>query len=133
MGKRKKNKGATKQQPKNTWEDQGFGGNPFSQFASNAPAAEQETPKAQKAPEHAKPRRATVRIQRKGRGGKTVTILSHLGVSKPETLEHWCDHLRKKLGCGGTVEEEEIVLQGDQRQRIEAALRDIGVERITGL
>lgn len=133
MGKRKKNKAATKQQPKNTWEDQGFGGNPFSQFATNASAPEEEASNTPKAPEHAMPRRATVRIQRKGRGGKTVTILSHLGVSKPETLEYWCEHLRKKLGCGGTVEEDEIVLQGDQRQRIEAALRDIGVERITGL
>lgn len=98
-----------------------------------APAAAADEKAASKAPEEfAAPKRATVHVQRKGRGGKTVTIVSHLGFTRAEYLEHWCTVWRQKLGCGGQVEQEEIVLQGDQRARMRAILEALGVTRIAG-
>ena len=40
---------------------------------------------------------------RKGRGGKQVTTISHLGLSE-DAMSAWCANLRKHLGCGGSVE-----------------------------
>ena len=135
----KRNKKDKNSQPKNTWEDDGFAkaSNPFAALSKAQgvdPDQQAEPAPAQASPPaHAKPQRATARVQRKGRGGKTVTILSHLGISKHETLEHWASVLGKSLGCGSGVEDGEIVLQGDQRKRLRAALEKIGVERIVGL
>lgn len=58
-----------------------------------------------------------VRIERKGRKGKTVSIVS--GFKGSETkLEELSKELKKKLGTGGSVVEGEILVQGDFRQRI---------------
>jgi translation initiation factor 1 len=78
----------------------------------------------------AAPARAVVRFERKGHGGKTATVVSHLGLA-PAQIEIWCAEARKKLGCGGTVEGDTIVLQGDQRDRAAAWLTAKGVKRVT--
>src|SRR5438874_2884281 len=64
------------------------------------------------------PARAVVRMERKGRGGKEVTVVEQLGLSARE-LEKWVKDLKGALGCGGDVEGDALMLQGDQRQRIE--------------
>jgi translation initiation factor 1 len=76
------------------------------------------------------PSRAVVRMERKGRGGKEVTIVDKLGLSQLE-LEEWCSDLKQALGCGGAVDGELIVLQGDLRTRIAAVLQAKGVARVT--
>ncbi len=76
------------------------------------------------------PARAVVRMERKGRGGKEVTIVDKLGVP-PKELERWCKELKQALGCGGVVEGELIILQGDLRPRIAAVLESRGVARVT--
>lgn len=76
------------------------------------------------------PARAVVRLERKGRGGKEVTIVEKLGVSAPE-LERWCKELKQALGCGGAVDGDAIVLQGDLRPRVAAVLESKGVARVT--
>jgi len=76
------------------------------------------------------PRRAVVRAERKGRGGKTVTIVSHLALDAA-TLDTWCRDLRKHLGCGGAVEVDTIVVQGDHRDRAAAWLQARGVLKVT--
>jgi translation initiation factor 1 len=53
-----------------------------------------------------------LRRERKGRGGKTVTLVTGLTLSAPR-LELLARALRKSLGCGSTVEQGAIVLQGD--------------------
>src|SRR5688572_13745131 len=58
------------------------------------------------------PARAVVRIERKGRGGKEVTIVEKLGLKEAD-LERWCKELKQALGCGGAVDGDMIVLQGD--------------------
>lgn len=76
------------------------------------------------------PARAVVRLERKGRGGKETTRVEKLGLSADE-LAGWCGALKKALGCGGTVEDDVIVLQGDLRKRIEPVLVARGVRKVT--
>lgn len=49
------------------------------------------------------PARAVVRMERKGRGGKEVTVVDKLGLG-PAALEAWCRDLKQALGCGGSVD-----------------------------
>jgi translation initiation factor 1 len=76
------------------------------------------------------PPRAVVRLERKGRRGKEVTVVEQLALSATER-EAWLKELRHTLGCGGVEEEGALVLQGDHRQRVEAYLRARGVARIS--
>lgn len=76
------------------------------------------------------PARAVVRMERKGRGGKEVTVVDKLGL-RPDDLEVWCRALKHALGCGGAVDGELIVLQGDLRSRLPAVLTARGVGKVT--
>ena len=76
------------------------------------------------------PARAVVRMERKGRGGKEVTVVEQLGL-RPAELETWLKALKGALGCGGAVEGDTLVLQGDQRDRLPALLEKRGVRRVT--
>jgi translation initiation factor 1 len=76
------------------------------------------------------PARAVVRMERKGRGGKEVTVVDKLGLRAAE-LEAWCRDLKQALGCGGAVDGELIVLQGDLRSRVSAVLTDKGIAKVT--
>lgn len=64
-----------------------------------------------------------VRIEKKGRGGKMVTVISRLPIDQKLLLE-LCAHLKRKLGSGGTsyLENAEgvIEIQGDWRDTIAA-------------
>lgn len=76
------------------------------------------------------PARAVVRLERKHRRGKEVTIVDKLGIAPP-ALATWCKELKQALGCGGVVDGETIVLQGDLRQRVAALLTDRGIAKVT--
>ena len=76
------------------------------------------------------PARAVVRYQRKGRGGKEVTLVEKLELPEAE-LEVWCRELKRALGCGGSLEGGAIALAGDQRPRLPALLEARGVRRVT--
>jgi translation initiation factor 1 len=71
-----------------------------------------------------------VRLERKGRGGKEVTIVEKLGLP-PGALAAWADDLKRALGCGGGVEGDAILLQGDQRDRARTWLERRGVRKVT--
>jgi translation initiation factor 1 len=60
------------------------------------------------------PQQQNLRIQasRKGRKGKTVTVISGFQAS-PETLTSLVKQLKNYCGAGGTVKENEIEIQGD--------------------
>ena len=86
-----------------------------------------------RSPEPAAPKpipRAVVRLERSGRGGKEVTIVEHLAIT-PAARDEWLQALKAALGCGGTVEDERLVLQGDQRKRLPALLQARGVKKVT--
>jgi translation initiation factor 1 len=76
------------------------------------------------------PPRAVVRLERKGRRGKEVTVVEQLELSPTEKLA-WLQDMRRALGCGGTEEEGALVLQGDHRGRVEAYLKLRGVVRVS--
>ena len=80
-------------------------------------------------PQGAGPRRAIVRYQRKGRGGKEVTLVQQLGLDA-DGLASWCKALKRSLGCGGHVESEDLVLAGDQRARLPELLSKRGVAKV---
>lgn len=73
------------------------------------------------------PADGTVRLQRqtKGRGGGTVIVIS--GVSLPEAeLKELAGALKKRCGCGGTVKDGLIEIQGDHRDTLLAELEKRG-------
>jgi translation initiation factor 1 len=76
------------------------------------------------------PARAVVRMERKGRGGKEVTVVEQLEL-KPAEREAWLKALKNALGCGGALEGEALVLQGDQRKRLPELLTSRGVRKVT--
>lgn len=76
------------------------------------------------------PARAVVRMERSGRGGKVVTVVEKLGLP-PRELERWLGDLKRALGCGGIVEGDALVLQGDARERVGALLEARGVRKVT--
>lgn len=105
--------------------------NPFAsleKLRADLPAG--PAPKPEVKPVAKGPAWAVVRMERKGRGGKEATIIEKLGL-KPAALETWCKELKQALGCGGSVDGDSIVLQGDLRQRLPAVLTAKGVAKVT--
>ncbi len=86
-------------------------------------------PAAAKPPPPAAPARAVVRLERKGRGGKEATVVEKLALPLAE-LERGADALKRSLGCGGGVENEALVVQGDQRERVARWLEERGVKKV---
>lgn len=89
-----------------------------------------ERAEARSAPPPKGPSRAVVRYERKGRGGKEATVVEQLALSPRERAE-WLLAMKQALGCGGTLEGEALVLQGDQRTRVRTWLGARGVSRIS--
>jgi translation initiation factor 1 len=107
--------------------------NPFGALAGKReelPSRPASTAAPEQAVERKGPARAVVRMERKGRGGKEVTVVEQLGLP-PAQLEAWLKALKGSLGCGGVVEEDALVLQGDHRERLPALLEARGVRRVT--
>jgi translation initiation factor 1 len=70
--------------------------------------------------------RVDVRRETGGRGGKTVTVVDgFVGIGLPEK-EQLTKKMRAACGCGGTVKEGAIEIQGDQREKIAAILSEAG-------
>ncbi|MGI6251937.1 MAG: translation initiation factor [Aminivibrio sp.] len=77
------------------------------------------------------PPRAILSRETRGRGGKTVTAISFRDGRLPD-LEGLAKEIRTALGCGGTVEEDRIILQGNQVDRASDWLTGRGVRAIKG-
>ena len=89
-----------------------------------------QRPELAHAPPPKGPSRAVIRYERKGRGGKEATVIEQLALAPRERAE-WLLAMKQALGCGGMVEGEALVLQGDQRTRVRAWLEARGVSRIS--
>ncbi len=88
---------------------------------------EGETPEpAAPAPTAKKPAdRLTIAYERKGRGGKEVTIISGFTLPAPE-LEALASKIKSALGTGGSARGGEILVQGDRREKVRDFLRKQG-------
>jgi translation initiation factor 1 len=69
--------------------------------------------------------RAHMRLERKGRGGKTVTVIEGLTLSD-DLLRPLLKELQKICGTGGTIKEHHLELQGDFREKIRPCLEKQG-------
>ncbi len=96
----------------------------LSALSSSLPEGEDivETPEKE-----AKPNKQNLRVtmEKKGRGGKTATFISGFTFGEEE-VEKLAMDLKKKLGVGGSFRPEEILLQGDVREKAIAALKAMG-------
>ena len=74
-------------------------------------------------PEEAIPARITakLRMEKKGRGGKTVTVVYGLPGNRA-FLKELTQELKRACGTGGTPTEDGVELQGDLRDRVREAL-----------
>ena len=62
-------------------------------------------------------RQNAVSIEKKGRGGKTVTLIKGF-VGTEDDLKELAKSLKSQCGVGGTAKEGEIIIQGEFKQRI---------------
>ncbi len=80
---------------------------------------------AAKAPEKNRGR-VDIRRETGNRGGKTVTVVDgFMGIGLPEK-EQLAKKMRAACGCGGTVKDGAIEIQGDQRETVARILREAG-------
>jgi translation initiation factor 1 len=70
-----------------------------------------------------------LRRERKGRKGKTVTLVEGLEL-RGKDLEEMARDLRRELGCGSHVESDVVVLHGDQVERAEGLFQKKGFRNI---
>lgn len=74
--------------------------------------------------------RVVARMERKGHGGKIATVVDGLTPLDARLRDALARRLAKALGAGARVQGLTIVVQGDQRTRIEALLRAEGARRV---
>jgi translation initiation factor 1 len=68
---------------------------------------------------------ARIMRDRKGRGGKTVTVISGLK-HDPATLDSLLKQLKQQCGSGGTRKGDQLEIQGDHREKVAQALGKLG-------
>ena len=68
---------------------------------------------------------AKLRLEKAGRGGKTVTVVYDLP-RNAAFLKDLGQRLRRECGTGGSVTENTIELQGEMRDRVRGILQRLG-------
>jgi len=79
--------------------------------------------------------RLVLRREKKDRGGKVVVVVSgfaELPGANAVMIGNLAKELKGKLGCGGSFDRQEIVLQGDRAAAVNALLEDLGF-RVDGV
>lgn len=66
-----------------------------------------------------------VLIEKKGRGGKTATIIEGFEISDEE-IDEIARSLRKRLGTGGSARGGEILIQGERKTDVAKLLAEMG-------
>ena len=96
-------------------------------------------PRAAKAPKPSIPRnsrgRLILRREKKDRGGKVVVVVSgfaELPGANSVMIADLARELKGKLGCGGSFDRREIVLQGDRCAAVNTLLEELGF-RVDGV
>ncbi|MDE7412384.1 MAG: translation initiation factor [Muribaculaceae bacterium] len=81
--------------------------------------------KEEKAGKPAKKEKLSIAMEKKGRGGKTATIIFGF-TSDDEEIRETATRLKQRLGIGGSSRGGEILLQGDVREKVKPLLKDMG-------
>jgi translation initiation factor 1 len=79
--------------------------------------------------------RLVLRREKKDRGGKVVVVISgfaELPGANSVMIANLAKELKGKLGCGGSFDRQEIVLQGDRCAAVNALLEELGF-RVDGV
>jgi translation initiation factor 1 len=108
---------------------QGLGHNPFgaldgAAFPHTAPA--EPRPAAPRAAAARNRGRVDVTRETGGRGGKTVTVVDGFAGIGSAEKEELVRKMRTACGCGGTVKDGRIEIQGDQREAVSRILAEAG-------
>jgi len=104
-------------------------------FAALRPSGKPAKPAPEPSPREAEAApgggvRAVVRREKKGRGGKTVTRVSGVEV-RGAALEELARDMKRALGCGASVDGEDVLLQGALTERAAEWLRSKRGLRVT--
>ena len=94
-------------------------------YSTEQPVARKDNQVKQKNTVSVESGQELVRLEKKGRGGKVVSVISGLNM-KHEDLEKTLKQFKSRLGTGGTIKEDEIEIQGDHRDKIISVLREMG-------
>lgn len=89
------------------------------------PRKERQADRRSPAPAAPGKSRTIVRLDRKGRGGKSVTLIDGLQLSA-EDSEKLLKQLKAKLGAGGAVKNGSLEIQGDHCSAVMAELASLG-------
>ncbi len=105
---------------KNDWKDRlniVYSTNPDFNYTTEENEEAETLPKNQQ--------RLRVSVEKKGRGGKTVTLIRGF-VGTEEDLKELGRLLKAKCGVGGSVKDGEVLVQGEFKQRITELLKAEG-------
>lgn len=97
---------------------------PSLQLSPQEQEQEQELTADTRADEPKQPR-VDILLERKGRAGKTATLVTGWIVSQQRLLEI-ASELKQKLGVGGSARGGDILIQGDRRQQVKELLESMG-------
>ena len=104
----------------NDWKDRlnvVYSTNPNFNYEHTAEEENETIPKSQQ--------KLRVSIEKKGRGGKTATLIKGF-IGTEADLKELGKLLKNKCGVGGSVKDDEIIIQGDFKQRIIDLLKSEG-------
>jgi translation initiation factor 1 len=99
--------------------------NSLSDLYTLIPGAEPVTPNSGKDALSAMNIVLKIRIEKKGRGGKTVTVVTGFFHTKDD-LASWARELKALCGAGGTVQGDTIEIQGNHGPKIAEWFRGKG-------
>ena len=67
-----------------------------------------------------------IQLEKKGRGGKEVTVVSHLGLGGAQ-LRELLQLIKKRLGTGGTLKNQSLEIQGNRIAEVREFLASQGI------
>ena len=111
--------------------DQSFDSNPFGELSLTFDAddiARGEEAEQQIATTHKPKAIIRIRLEKSGRGGKTVTVLYDWENLDEQEIKQTFKKLKKYLATGGSQQEESLEFQGDQRQKTADFLKDLNIQ-----
>ncbi len=100
-------------------------------FSTNPDFAYEEEAEPEEATLEPSKQNLIVSIDRKGRAGKQVTLVTGF-IGTAEDLAGLGRTLKMKCGVGGSAKDGEITIQGDFRDRVTALLKEMGYKAKRG-